>query len=75
MLPVTAVTAVIETMTAVTTVTNVTLTTGLGQNAYVEHSATVTTLEIKRCDSLVRHSNWDPPIALTVPLLLDSLTH
>ena len=49
--------------------------TGLGQNAYVEHSATVTTLEIKRCDSLVRHSNWDPPIALTVPLLLDSLTH
>lgn len=40
----------------------------IGQNAYVENSATVTTLEIKRCDSLVRHSNWDPPIALTLPL-------
>eukprot|EP00435_Cladocopium_sp_Y103_P064405 s1590_g26.t1 len=39
----------------------------LGQNAFVENGATVTTLEIKRCDSLVR-SNWDPPIALTLPL-------
>jgi len=40
----------------------------LGQNAYVARTATATTLELKQCDNLLVHSNWDPPIALTLPL-------
>lgn len=40
----------------------------IGQNAYVAKTATLTTLELKQCDKLLVHSNWDPPIALTLPL-------
>ena len=43
---------------------------GLGLNAFVNLGATVTTLEIKKCLSVVTKSALDPPIALRLPLSL-----
>ncbi|CAK9051044.1 unnamed protein product [Durusdinium trenchii] len=40
----------------------------LGLNRYVHPNATVSSLEIKRCDTLLERSNLDPPITMKLPL-------
>ena len=43
---------------------------GLGSNRWVANQASVSSLEIKRCDDLVVKSNLDPPISLQLNLPL-----